>query len=504
MYVESIQHVLTMDALQFIQAFGPIISKAAMQTYLSALPLVSSTSLLLFNKYSAMSRPRMKVSGPRSLHCEILHKSQVIISTIGPTRYHSQFFKKAPPDGRCHIIDIEFPSRIKKSCYSKVAFSPDGQWIAIENKDQRALDIWSVETLSFVKTIANGSGQLDFHSITYSADGKKIMIITRCFSKYPFRRTIYFWDFKTDKRNLETSQFPAVIDLSELPDIAVALSPDGSQIAIAQSFKYSIPLIDVSTGDRRGRPITVDRSHQQYDQLVWSPNGQFLATVDSQGYKRTLNVLSLSDNTEVCLESAVEYILNLAFSPDSSKVVAILRQNIRNRLALSMWCTQTGDCIASTTFQSTLEEVTIAFSLDQDILVCGYDLDQSTIILFRFNAVPKPSLQTYTHCPPKFDPSDTPLTIAYSNDASGVIVDYASQVDADGWILNTKGEREIWTPWTNYDLSCSCEPPQEGQTQYRTLEVMDPETKVVVLRYVIAFERLEDVDQMQEPAVSLE
>jgi hypothetical protein len=152
-------------------------------------------------------------------------------------------------------------------------------------------------------------------------------------------------------------------------------------------------------------------------------------------------------------------------------------------------------------FELTSEKVTIAFTVNKDILVCGYDFEQDTIVLLRFTAVPTHSGQTYTQYPPKFDPSDTPLTIAYSRDTSGAIVDYASHVDADGWILNTKGEREIWTPWTNYDLSCSCEPPQEGETQYRTLEVKDPETKIVVLRYVIAFKRLEDVDQMQETTV---
>ena len=465
-----------------------------------------------------MSRPRTKVSRPRSRRCQIIRKSRVVISTIGPTRYHSQgsddTIALAPSEGRASIdprIGNKIVSPAKEDCRRQVAFSPDGKWIAIENKDERALDIWSVETLSFVKTIANGSGQLDFDNITYSADGKTIMIIASCFSRHPFptcQRIIYFWDVKTDKRMYPETSSPGTLNMkSDDSEMVVAVSSDGSQIAVAHGQRnQSILLFDVSTGDRTGQPIKADKS-RRYDRLVWSPNGQSLATVNSflsQGYKKALHLLSLSDNTEVCLIPAIAHIIGLAYSPDSSKVVAIHRDDMGCVPKLSMWCTQTGDCIASPSFNLTLEEVTVAFSHDQDILVCGYDLDRSAIVLFRFDAVPKPSLRTYTQYPPKFDPSDTPLTIAYAHDVSGVIVDYASQVDANGWILNTKGEREIWTPWTNYDLSYSCEPPQEGQTRYRTLEVMDPETKVVVLRYVIAFEQREDADQMPEPAASLE
>ena len=59
----------------------------------------------------------------------------------------------------------------------------------------------------------------------------------------------------------------------------------------------------------------------------------------------------------------------------------------------------------------------------------------------------------------------------------------------------------MWTPWANYELLCYCKPPQEGQIQYRTLDVKDPKTRGVVLRYVIAFEQPGDV---QETIASVE
>ena len=167
---------------------------------------------------------------------------------------------------------------------------------------------------------------------------------------------------------------------------------------------------------------------------------------------------------------------------------------MKHEKTLSIWCTRTRILIGTISFKSTLEEVTIAFTVDKDILVCGYDLDRSTCVLLRFNVLPIYTTQTHTHYPPFLD---APLTLSYSYDTSGVIIDYASQVDADGWILNTKGGRQIRT-CANYELSHSCKPPREGQIEYRTLKVKDPETKIVVLRYVIAFKLLEDVDQMQE------
>ena len=60
--------------------------------------------------------------------------------------------------------------------------------------------------------------------------------------------------------------------------------------------------------------------------------------------------------------------------------------------------------------------------------------------------------------PPNFCSSQTPYTIQYSHHISGAIDDYVSHIDHKGWILNTKGGREIWTPWANYELLCSCKP----------------------------------------------
>ena len=93
----------------------------------------------------------------------------------------------------------------------------------------------------------------------------------------------------------------------------------------------------------------------------------------------------------------------------------------------------------------TISPAALSFAADgQDILIC----DRDPSMLYRFSVVPT-HLETYMNDPPKFHPSQTPHTVQYSHHISGDIDDYASHVAADGWILNTKGEREIWTPWAN-------------------------------------------------------
>ena len=268
----------------------------------------------------------------------------------------------------------------------------------------------------------------------------------------------------------------------------VAMS-DASQMVVADNL--GIKIIDVSTGYPIGSITPFDDSPSAYDstRLIWSSSGQ------------TSAMASASVSTFASSTTSTQDIIDFACSPDSSKVVAILGDKTYHMdeydrvMTLSMWCMRSGSLVGTTSFILARREVAISFAADgRDILICcyGYSLipgpQPKNAILLRFSVIPT-HLETYMHRPLKFHPSQTPHTIEYSHYFSGAIddIDYASHVDADGWILNTKGEREVWTPWANYELLCSCKPPPKGQTEYRTLEVRDPDTKIVVLIYVIAF-----------------
>ena len=146
------RYVLTMNALQFILIFSPIISKTAMQTYYSTLPLMPSASLLS-KKYSAMSQPSLK-SFPESSYSQIIKHPQIMLpSHVDNTSSTSSgdiialsckgeiaFF-----DTRARL-GYEIGSRIsiplaQDGCRYLIAFSPDGKWIAFQGDFHCTLEI---------------------------------------------------------------------------------------------------------------------------------------------------------------------------------------------------------------------------------------------------------------------------------------------------------------------------------------------------------------------------
>ena len=215
-------------------------------------------------------------------------------------------------------------------CYL-IAFSPDGKWIVIQgdHKLECALVLWNVKTCTRVKTIELKS-ENPFERITYSADGEKVMVVTRL-GLFP-GRLVFIWDVKTDKplKRLEVQAFD------------VAISPDGSQIAIHDEL--GVKIIDVGTGDI-DRQITPSNDslwagNDPIPQIVWSPNGQFLASATAKQSETKLYLLSLTRGSArapiqvltrlECLTT--KYVRQLAFSPDSSKVVAVLLDYITRRM----------------------------------------------------------------------------------------------------------------------------------------------------------------------------
>ena len=432
----------------------------------------------------AQSCVKLSASGSQRSICRTIYNPRVIRSNTGSIVYDSTSSYDAIPlalskSGASRTgNDIHLPN---------FAISPDGQWIINRNKDQ-ALEIWSVESRSYARTIAKGMPEY-YYRTTYSADGKKIMFIS---TFYPGFHEYVIWDVTTDT---------LVKELKVSKDEQVAISPDGSKMAVAD--RNHIQIVDISTGNNIGKPTIIPYANDETcyltNQFIWSPNGQFLVSVieDYPFTKADIYLLSFGNSIKLpnpCMESR-KSILDLACSPNSSKVAAIYGHIIDDKKMLSINCTRTGNLIRTIFFTLASTEVRIAFTSDENILICGYDFDRGINVLLRFNVVPTHFIQINAQYPLQFHPSETetPLTIEYSHDTSGAIIDYASQVDANGWILNTQGERQMWTPWANYELSYSCKPPQEGQTQYMTLEVKDPEMRGIVLRYVIAFEQSEDV-----------
>ena len=447
-----------------------------------------------------MIQPSVKLPGPvsgRSI-CRIIYNPRVICSNTGSMVYNRTSSYDTVP---LALSKSEASGTGNKINFDFFAISPDGQWIASLDINERSVDIWNVETRSYARTIAK-KFQHYYYRITYSADGKKIMFIGTSHSGL---YVYVIWDVTTDAFVME-------LQLEVSTNYKVANSPNGSKIAVAD--RSYIQIIDVSTGKSIGRstitPYANDETCYLTNQFIWSPNGHFLVSVieDRPITKSEIYLLLFGGSIKLlnpCMASG-KRIIDLACSPNSLTVAAIYGNaiGVNPEKTLSISCTRTGNLIRTTSFTLTSGEVRIAFTSEEDILICGYDSGRKANVLLRFNVVPTHFIQINTQFPLNVHPSETPFTIEYSLDTSRAIIDYASQVDADGWILNAQGKRQMWTPWANYELSCSCKPPQEGQTKYRTMDVRDPETRGVVLRYVIAFEQPGDANQVQEKSASVE
>ena len=488
-----------MDTLQFILAFAPIISRAAMQTYYSALPLMPSESLLS-KKYSAMSRPSLKLS--ESSYSWIINHPQVTLPGCLYSSANSDGIIALLHRGEITFFDTRTGNKISSQIPTQgylIAFSPDGKCIAIQG--DHTLKILDVKTCTCIKTVETKFGVASvFEHITYSADGEKVMVVTKPHLGIFHHRFVFILDVKTDK--------PLIYVQLEVDAFHVAISPDGSQIAI--NDMEGIKIIDVCTG-HIGQQIKLSNGSST-SPVVWSPNGQFLASASTHYKKTEIHLLPLTCGSgPVCSltiqESSARYMFDIACSPDSSKVVAVNWDYEEKKTTLhicSTWSLAVA-LIGTTSFGlASGDSKALSFAADsQDIIICAYNsFTLQDSILYHISIVPA-HLETYMNHPPKFHPSQVPHTIQYSCHISGAIEDYASYIDVDGWILNTKRGREIWTPWANYELLCSCKPPQEGQTQYRTLEVKDPETKTVVLIYVIAFEQKDVNDGIQGAVASV-
>ena len=312
-----------MEAIQFIHAFSPIISKAAMQTYYSALPLMPSDSLLS-KKYSAMSRPSLNVSGSR--YSQIIHNPRVSLSIDqNEVRDSTSFggvivvsFSK----GGIGFFDTstgnQIGSRIPTPEYTLIASSPDGRRIATCHEDKCALDIWNVRVRTHAKAIAiEEFGWLQCQKIkriTFSVDGKKVIIITspnhwHRVSSGPSRSTRRLSSYQSSNVSLSYSK-PVVLPPRSLsppkppprsvdPPLLVSIldvetdkllkqlkvpltackvaMSDASQMVVADNL--GIKIIDVSTGYPIGSITPFDDSPSAYDSTRLIV--ELLETIDS-------------------------------------------------------------------------------------------------------------------------------------------------------------------------------------------------------------------------------
>ncbi|KAG8922884.1 hypothetical protein FRC02_011547 [Tulasnella sp. 418] len=208
--------------------------------------------------------------------------------------------------------------------YSAIAFSPDGNHIAVANPcpELTWMAIWDISSRSFVfpdisesvlrrKGIRIGKPDMDFQFsyLMYSVDGTQL-------SCYSSAGEVRIWDAKTGDllqsfRNHVFYESPCF----------VSLSPDASLIASTRGIDRMIVVGAAQT------PIQNDPGEipllEQVRSLVFSPDGAVIASISSE------RVIYLWDpHTAVCTTTFKSFDFSRAipkavFSPDGTKLAAV-------------------------------------------------------------------------------------------------------------------------------------------------------------------------------------
>lgn len=209
-------------------------------------------------------------------------------------------------DGK-ELVRMQLP---KEQIYHRLIFAPDGKTLFWNGREDPKMRVFDVATGKQVREFdqPNGmGGEKEFSSrfLCYSPDAKLV-----AYNSEAFFQGFEIYDTAGTK----------VVGIADTKDVrGCAFSPDGKQIATL-SGEGGLHVWDVKTG-RLFRELQADgqRNGGAYKFVVWSPDGQFLA---SGGHNdKGLAVWSLKARKKVCTIPCEVHFYHAAFSPDGQSIL---------------------------------------------------------------------------------------------------------------------------------------------------------------------------------------
>jgi WD40 repeat protein len=328
---------MTMDGIRFIRAFSPIISKAAMQTYISALPLMAPDTLLfkIYHTETIAGRSYLKsyspsgwatLDAPTEWDARLDLKTKFSFSTSsGYLVAHADYRTK-----RVSFYDSRTGKEVGISLSLKLPaesmhLSPDSEHILIVD-DNGTIQTWDIKKgLPVHHRIESG---FQYPLIHHSANGN-IILVGGLKENKRFGDTFSVWNTATAECVQEF-----VFDISYWHNIA--LSPDGMKIAVHER-KAGIRFLDIKSGEPVDQPFGAIEGEAVQEQLwfrqvIWSSKGDSLATVSPQYGIRLWAPdrgpsMALQDSNGS--DGSLSY---LAFSPDDSCIAALYSDSKSRKL----------------------------------------------------------------------------------------------------------------------------------------------------------------------------
>ena len=220
----------------------------------------------------------------------------------------------------------------------KIAFSPDGQFLAAAGESGRLdpktrkfltgdVTVWDVTTGRVVRSFQSEPGTGS--AVALGARGK---LLARALGD----GAIEVWDLSTDRSVITLPGSPES-NASEVH--AIAFSPDGDTLAAGYGQGHGhapIKVWNVATG----KLAVSFRGHQSFvNSLAFSPDGQRLL---SGGHDEFVKVWDVVTGHEVLnLKSRTGIVSCVAFSPDGARVAATVEHGVK------VWDVRTGDEVLS-------------------------------------------------------------------------------------------------------------------------------------------------------------
>ena len=184
----------------------------------------------------------------------------------------------------------------------EMRFAPDGRTVLTVSED-RTVGVWDVESSALRETLVGH--QSDVNSLAISPDSRT------AYTSGADGRTIV-WDIAGDRRLAQPFEVaPFVVENDEFP-IALATSPDGRTLAVAQD-DGDVSLVDTRTLRERD---TIDVMDQFVAAVDFSPDGRLLAVTGGGGKVSLWDARTLRPAEPATLDGFTTTSQELEFSPD--------------------------------------------------------------------------------------------------------------------------------------------------------------------------------------------